>query len=82
MLGLAAVVVVVVVDVVVVVVGAGSPVSRNLTVPGSSVMLVTMSLLSTALTLCTRSDPSLNMQLAQFLFTRTLIIVKRRFYVC
>ena len=81
MLGLGAVVVVVVVGVVVVVVGAGSPVSRNLTVPGSSVMLVTRSLLSTALTLCTRSDPSLNMQLAQFLFTRTFM-VKRRFYVC
>ena len=80
MLGLAAVVVVVVVDVVVVV-GAGSPVSRNLTVPGSSVMLVTRSLLSTALTLCTRSDPSLNTQLAQFLFIRTFM-VKRRFYVC
>ena len=82
MLGLGAVVVDVVGVVVVVVVGAGSPVSRNLAVPGSSVMLVTRSLLSTALTLCTRSDPSLNMQLAQFLFTRTLIIVKRRFYVC
>ena len=60
MLGLAAVVVVVVVDVVVVVVGAGSPVSRNLAAPGSSVMLVTRSLLRTALTVCTRSDPSLN----------------------
>ena len=60
MLGLAAVVVDVVVVVVVVVVGAGSPVSRNLAAPGSSVMLVTRSLLRTALTVCTRSDPSLN----------------------